>query len=193
MRKTKLSHRLLKEIYEFGDPIADLLGEPSGKFDFYVIYGDQKTSPSIESSPCTSQLPHTKPALPKPLALSPQYQKDLKHLGTSKTKSYSQAPLNFQPPICYMFNLSSSGYKTNFLVLDEFEDVQQCSKHKRKVKTPTIINSYGQQKTVSAVEATLNCQANNAIAQNEALSQLVHSQNSFRDTYVYTRFFCSKI
>ena len=28
----------LKERYEAGDPEVDLLGEPSGKFDYYVLY-----------------------------------------------------------------------------------------------------------------------------------------------------------
>ena len=29
---------MLKERYEVGDPEVDLLGEPSGKFEYYVLY-----------------------------------------------------------------------------------------------------------------------------------------------------------
>ena len=37
-RKKKSSQQKLKERYEAGDPEVDLLGEPSGKFDYYVLY-----------------------------------------------------------------------------------------------------------------------------------------------------------
>jgi hypothetical protein len=36
--KRKTSQRILKERYERGDPEVGLLGQPSGKFDFYVLY-----------------------------------------------------------------------------------------------------------------------------------------------------------
>ena len=35
---TNFDHDFLKERYEVGDPKVDLLGEPSGKFDYYVLY-----------------------------------------------------------------------------------------------------------------------------------------------------------
>jgi len=37
-RKKKSFQQKLKERYEAGDPEVDLLGEPSGKFDYYVLY-----------------------------------------------------------------------------------------------------------------------------------------------------------
>jgi len=37
-RKKKSSQQKLKERYEAGDPEVDLLGESSGKFDYYVLY-----------------------------------------------------------------------------------------------------------------------------------------------------------
>ena len=37
-RKKKSSQRILKERYEAGDPEVDLLGEPFGRFDYYVLY-----------------------------------------------------------------------------------------------------------------------------------------------------------
>ena len=47
-RKKKSSQQKLKERYEAGDPEVDLLGEPSGRFDYYVLYPRSKkqTSPS---------------------------------------------------------------------------------------------------------------------------------------------------
>ena len=41
-RKKKSSQQKLKERYEAGDPEVDLLGEPSGKFDYYVLYPRSK-------------------------------------------------------------------------------------------------------------------------------------------------------
>ena len=37
-RKKQLPQQGLKERYEVGDPEVDLLGEPFGKFDYYVFY-----------------------------------------------------------------------------------------------------------------------------------------------------------
>ncbi|KAK1434296.1 hypothetical protein QVD17_00033 [Tagetes erecta] len=44
-RKKKGSQFTLKQRYEAGDPTVGLLGEPSGKFDYYVLYGDSKPKP----------------------------------------------------------------------------------------------------------------------------------------------------
>ncbi|KAK1406169.1 hypothetical protein QVD17_41457 [Tagetes erecta] len=44
-RKKKGSQFTLKQRYEAGDPTVGLLGEPSGKFDYYVLYGDLKPKP----------------------------------------------------------------------------------------------------------------------------------------------------
>ncbi len=35
----------MQERYEAGDPEVDLLGEPSGKCDYYVLYSKSKPSP----------------------------------------------------------------------------------------------------------------------------------------------------
>ncbi|KAK1431442.1 hypothetical protein QVD17_07901 [Tagetes erecta] len=44
-RNKKGSQFTLKQRYEAGDPTVGLLGEPSGKFDYYVLYGDSKPKP----------------------------------------------------------------------------------------------------------------------------------------------------
>ena len=41
-RKEKSLQQSLKERYEAGDPEVDLLGEPFGKFDYYVFYPKTK-------------------------------------------------------------------------------------------------------------------------------------------------------
>ncbi|KAI3742160.1 hypothetical protein L1987_59840 [Smallanthus sonchifolius] len=38
-KKKKGSQRSRRKRYEAGDPKVGLLGEPSGKFDYYVLYG----------------------------------------------------------------------------------------------------------------------------------------------------------
>ena len=40
--RKKTSQQKLKERYEAGDPEVDLLGEPSGRFDYYVLYPRSK-------------------------------------------------------------------------------------------------------------------------------------------------------
>lgn len=50
-----------RERYEAGDPEVDLLGEPSGKFDYYVLYSRSKpsfsTTPMMTPEPSWSDTP----------------------------------------------------------------------------------------------------------------------------------------
>ena len=64
--RKKSFQQSLKERYEAGDPEVDLLGEPSGKFDYYVFYpGPKNRNPSL-------LLLHAKnPSLNKILNMSP--------------------------------------------------------------------------------------------------------------------------
>lgn len=48
-RRKKTSQQELQERYEAGDPEVDLLGEPSGKCDYYVLYSKSKPSPPTTS------------------------------------------------------------------------------------------------------------------------------------------------
>ena len=66
----------MKERYGAGDPEVDLLGEPSGKFDYYVLYPrtrKQKTQSSLgkETMPKKDHDQKLKPPL------IPYYQEDL--------------------------------------------------------------------------------------------------------------------
>ncbi|GKB51743.1 hypothetical protein Tco_0902496, partial [Tanacetum coccineum] len=77
-KKRQSSQQKLKRRYEKGDPTVGLLGESSGKFDYYVLYlkadASQQPLPPYKTSPS----PH-KPSLtsPPPPKLSPYNQKDL--------------------------------------------------------------------------------------------------------------------
>nr|GEU46858.1 hypothetical protein [Tanacetum cinerariifolium] len=73
-RKRKSSQQKLKRRYEKGDPTVGLLREPSGKFDYYVLY--PKAEPNQPPSPRQPPSPH-KPPSPPPHKLSPYNQKAL--------------------------------------------------------------------------------------------------------------------
>ncbi|GKE13877.1 hypothetical protein Tco_1421454 [Tanacetum coccineum] len=95
-KKQKSSQQNLKRRYEKGDPIVGLLGEPSGKFDYYVLY--PKAEPSQPLSP-----PHKTPPSPhKPPSTSPLPPKVLHvHIHKSRTGqaniiSSAEATLNWQ-------------------------------------------------------------------------------------------------
>ncbi|GKE26094.1 hypothetical protein Tco_1441478, partial [Tanacetum coccineum] len=107
-KKQKSSQQKLKRRYEKGDPTVGLLGEPLGKFDYYVLY--PKAEPSQPPSP-----PHKTPPSPhKPLPtsrpppkLSPYNQKALSilhqdslvsHLTQNRSQALIQA-LNQVEPI----------------------------------------------------------------------------------------------
>nr|GEU30014.1 putative zinc finger, CCHC-type [Tanacetum cinerariifolium] len=69
-KKRKSSQQKLKRMYEKGDPIVGLLGEPLRKFDYYVMY--QKVEPSQPPSPL-----HNPPSSPhKPPSTKSTFQFD---------------------------------------------------------------------------------------------------------------------
>lgn len=62
--KRKTSQKTLRDRYLAGDPQIGLLGEPSGKFDYYVLYETKKNTNSPPSTP--SFLTHYAPPDWKP-------------------------------------------------------------------------------------------------------------------------------
>lgn len=103
---------------EDGDPMVDLLGEPLGKFDFYVIYKDNLPSRFKTPSP---YMPNKPPSVP------PCYEKALKYLA--KKKPYHKpvdkppvVPVTFPPIPCYMLNPSFSNYNEDFPPLEDFKN-----------------------------------------------------------------------
>lgn len=68
----------LQQRYKNGDPKIGLLGEPSGKIDYYVLYSKQKKS-NPDSPPLDNEnnWPNFPPKPPPPLILQPYYHKAL--------------------------------------------------------------------------------------------------------------------
>ena len=76
-QKKKSTQQILKEGYQAGDPEVDLLGELSGKFDYYVLYPrtrKQKFSPFPSCKDPKSKEDHDQNLKPP---LIPYYQKVL--------------------------------------------------------------------------------------------------------------------
>ena len=85
-----------------------------------------------------------------------------------------------------MFDRPSSSYDQDFPPLENFEHPQANTKHVWKIKTPVGTNSDGTQKQVSSVEATLNWQAENDVAQNQALLKIVDNQQKLAEVVTQT-------
>ncbi|KAM7480902.1 hypothetical protein LguiB_005485 [Lonicera macranthoides] len=177
--KPLTSQEILQERYEAGDTTVDLLGEPSGKFEYYVTYGDEPSpTPPPEIPSCQPPPPPAKPEPPKPTPqrLSPYTQKALKALG----RPYRQyqpvsPPTSTQQPkpdpiSCYLMSQEPSDH--NFPPPKDFDNLSTQTSHKWKIPNPTSIGSDGQVKKLTAAEAALNWQAENALAQNKVLTQI---------------------
>ena len=101
--------KVLKERYEAGDPEVDLLGEPSGKFDYYILYPRTRKQKISHSPPCKetrSKENHDQNLKPP---LISYYQKVLPQIPSCQpfptSQTYSQKPL-----LCYMFDHASPSY-----------------------------------------------------------------------------------
>ncbi|KAM7505351.1 hypothetical protein LguiB_004255 [Lonicera macranthoides] len=135
------SQELLEERYKAGDPTVDLLGEPSGKFNYYVTYGDKPfPTPSPETPSCQPPPPPEKPETPKPTPqrLSPYAQKALKALGRPY-KQYQpvtppialpQPQPQPEPISCYLMSQEPTDY--GFPPQEEFDNLSSQTTHKWK-------------------------------------------------------------
>ncbi|KAD5318125.1 hypothetical protein E3N88_18071 [Mikania micrantha] len=65
-----------------------------------------------------------------------------------------------------------------FPPLNPFEKTQQKAKHKWKIQSSTIIGPNGASSSTTAAEATLNCQSENAVVQNQALKAILIQQKN---------------
>ncbi|KAL4582307.1 hypothetical protein LXL04_006854 [Taraxacum kok-saghyz] len=149
----------LEELYDIGDPSVGHLGDPSGKFDYYVCYKDS----SPEPDPC-----------PQHKALSPYLQQALSIIHKEQESSSISSTLS-----CYVISSdpTTSTYQTDFPPLSSFENPQQRTKHDWKIKNPTTLTSTGSPTSISHAEATLNWQSENVVAQNRVLSQILSQQS----------------
>ena len=84
-RKKKSSQQIFKERYEAEDPEDDLLGEPSGKFNFYVLYPRTRKQKPPPTPSCAGNYDQN---LKPPLIL--YYQKVLSQIPKHQSFSSSQ-------------------------------------------------------------------------------------------------------
>ncbi|GJV11255.1 hypothetical protein Tco_1352796 [Tanacetum coccineum] len=176
-KKRKSSQQKLKRRYEKGDPTVGLLGEPSGKFDYYVLYPkaepSQPPSPPHKTPPSPHKPPPTSPPPPK---LSPYNQKALSILHQDSPVF----PITKDPSCSY-----SQEYEQEFPALTAFEHLDSRTKHDWKIKNPTTIGPTGHANTISPAEATLNWQSENAVAQNKVLVKILSQQGMITNSQEY--------
>nr|GFB95462.1 putative zinc finger, CCHC-type [Tanacetum cinerariifolium] len=127
-RKRKSLQQKLKRRYEKGDPTVGLLAEPSGKFDYYVLY--PKAEPSQPPSPRQPPSPHKPPSSPPPHKLSPYNQKALSILHQDSPTKDKEVILSPVFPITKDPSCSySQEYEREFLALTAFEHLDSRTKH----------------------------------------------------------------
>ena len=85
-----------------------------------------------------------------------------------------------------MFDQVSSSYSQNFPPLESFDHPQTNTKHVWKIKNLVGNNPDGTKKQVSSVEAALNWQAENAVAQNRVLSKILDNQQKMAEAVTHT-------
>ena len=85
-----------------------------------------------------------------------------------------------------MFDQASTSYSHNFPPLENFEHPQTNTKHIWKIKNPVGTNPDGTKRQVSSVEAALNWQAENAMAQNQVLSKILDNQQKMDEVVTQT-------
>ena len=153
-KKKSSSQKSLQKRYENGDPKVDLLGESSGKFDYYVLY-PKRTSQSRKPFLIEPSKPETPHSPPKPKPIPPK---------SCKEDVRIPPPLvQLLPQICMMQPTSNpSSYQTQYPALREFhpmsEYTQNQYRYMPRVPNPTDVDASGQQKKTSTVEDVLNWQ-----------------------------------
>ncbi|XP_065628932.1 uncharacterized protein LOC136067262 [Quercus suber] len=117
-RKKKSSQQKFKERYEAGDSAVDLLGEPSRKFDYYVLYPKTKKQTPAYFSP--SKENHDQNQKPR---LIPYYQKVLPQISKcafSRPPDMNMLAMDPDPlnPISlFLRTLTLEGSKEPFMLL----------------------------------------------------------------------------
>ncbi|GKE51786.1 hypothetical protein Tco_1486942 [Tanacetum coccineum] len=176
-KKWKSSQQKLKRRYEKGDPTVGLLGEPSGKFDYYVLYPKVEPSQPLSPPHKTPPSPHKPPPIsPPPHKLSPYNQKALSILHQD-----SPVFLVTKDPSCSY----SQEYEQEFPALTAFEHLDIHTKHDWKIKNPPTIGPTGHANKISPAEATLNWQSEKVVAQNKVLVKILSQQGMITNSQEY--------
>ncbi|KAG8492315.1 hypothetical protein CXB51_009806 [Gossypium anomalum] len=162
-----------------GDPDIGPLGEDNGKYVYLVDYSTRKPLPDIQvpSEPCkhfSPPPPKTNfPSLEKPPKKSkpfslPCYKKINKWVKKNPDFLVSQNPI----PVACMIKptASTTSYDKEFPPLEEYSSENYV--HVPKISSKIQTSTPGTSPKISAAEATLNWQTENAIAQNHILKRI---------------------
>ena len=119
-KKKSSSQNSLQQRYEKGDPEVDLLGEPSGKFDYYVLYL-KKIVQTWKPIPVEPSKPDTPPSPPKPKTV----------LATTCKADVPTSHPSVQslPQICMMQQIGNS-YQAQYPALREFPPMLEYMRDK---------------------------------------------------------------
>ncbi|KAL2471551.1 Reverse transcriptase domain-containing protein [Abeliophyllum distichum] len=150
-------HKLQKE-YEQKSPHVGLLGEPSGKFDYYVTY----TPP-----PRTDD-----PIVPTGWTDDDDYDD---HYQWHKKWDWSNPEPEPSPSFMFQSPLK------DFPPLSNFD--KGLSTHSWKVKNPTTRSPDGSVNQLSPAEKVLNWQSENAVQQNKLLQKIDQSQQRIEKAF----------
>ncbi|KAG8478431.1 hypothetical protein CXB51_028256 [Gossypium anomalum] len=178
--KKKSSKSSQSEFYKRwmeGDPSIGPLGEDNGKFVYLVDYSAGKPPPpKPEPQLCKPQPPPSQPPPKNPFP-QPCYKKISKWV--KKNLNFLTPPVNHFPPtnplpeipvVSMIRPTSSEKYEENFPPLEEFSKKNYT--HAPKIPSKIQPEISGAKTTISAAEATLNWQTENALAQNHVLSKM---------------------
>ncbi|KAK8980710.1 hypothetical protein V6N11_073025 [Hibiscus sabdariffa] len=168
-KKKNFIHSQLYQRLKNGDPTVGLLGEDNGKFIFLVDYGPRRK----EESPVSDAVPQRLPppdSLPPPSykkdkpaqLVQPCYKKVQKWIKKNPAVQEESSQTNTQS-IC-MFTHVGSSYNKDFPPLEEFTEKE----FRHIPKIPAQLHG----EKITAAEATLNWQTENALAQNATLQRI---------------------
>ncbi|KAK8515574.1 hypothetical protein V6N12_075610 [Hibiscus sabdariffa] len=165
-RKKNSIHSQLYQRWKNGDPTVGPLGEDNGKFIFLVDYGPKRKEETPKKAP---QIPPPNSTPPpsykkkKPVQpVQPCYKKIQKWIKKNPVIQKEVSQTNTQS-IC-MFTPTGSSYNKDFPPLEEFTEKE----FRHIPKIPTQLHG----EKISAAEATLNWQTENALAQNATLQRI---------------------
>ncbi|KAL4333562.1 hypothetical protein GQ457_07G041620 [Hibiscus cannabinus] len=172
-KKKNSIHSQLYQRWKNGDTTVGPLGEDNGKFVFLVDYGPRRKERDLVPEDVTPKPPppadppeppsYRKAVPTKPV--QPCYKKIQKWIKKNPTiQKESIQDLQGEPQRICMFNPTDSSYNKNFPSLEEFTEKE----FRHIPKIPTQLHG----EKISAAEATLNWQTENALAQNATLRRI---------------------
>ncbi|KAK9011314.1 hypothetical protein V6N11_044166 [Hibiscus sabdariffa] len=166
-KKKNSIHSQLYQRWKNGDTTVGPLGEDNGKFVFLVDYGPRRKEESPVPDVVPQRLPppdsSPPPSYKKEKPVQPCYKKIQRWIKKNLVIQEEVPETNTQS-IC-MFTPAGSSYNKDFPPLEEFTEKE----FRHIPKIPTQL--YGEKK-ISAAEATLNWQTENALAQNTILQRI---------------------